>query len=60
MAVNRKDLILSLVTQGPFPASEQTFEQSHTPLTTIPAMPNSLHFVHNAKNLFLNCFTADK
>ena len=56
MAVNRKGLILSLVTQGPFPASEQTFEQSHTPLTIISAMPNSLHFVHHAKKSLSELF----
>lgn len=59
MAANRKGLTLSLVTQGAFPASEQIFEQSYTPFTIISALPNSLHFVHHAKNLFLNCFTAD-
>lgn len=63
MPVNCKGLILGLITQGPLAASEQTFEQSHTPLTIISAMLNSVHFVHHTKTtpraLFLNGFTAD-
>lgn len=56
MAVNCEGFILSLVTQGPFPASEQTFEQSHSPLTIISAMPNSLHFVYPAKKSLSELF----
>lgn len=51
MAANHKDLILSHVTQGSLPASELTFEQSHTPLTIISAMPNSLHLYIMQKSL---------
>lgn len=56
MAVNREGFILSLVTQGLFPLSEQTFEQSHTPLTIISAMSNSLHSVYRAKKSLSELF----
>lgn len=56
MAVNCEGFVLSLVTQGPFPASEQTVEQSHTPLTIISALLNSLHFVYHAKKSLSELF----
>lgn len=56
--MNGKGLIFCLVAPGPFQTSEQTFEQSHPPLTIISSTPNFLHFVNQAKkylNELFNC-----
>lgn len=58
-AENSKGLIFSLVAPGPFPASEQTFEQSHSPLTIISSIPNFFVLFIKQKNLSSNCLTAD-